>query len=120
MCEAHPTHRVVEQTPLRLAFWMVLAAVFMWAGLDQPYHVGKNFDWFLFTHHIEVARRTWALYGQLPAWNPYLCGGIPGLGNLQASSVAPMNLWTSIFGTLPGLKLGIWSLFVLGQEATYQ
>ncbi len=116
----NPTSALVDLTPFRLTVWMGLATLFMWSGLSKPYLLGSNFDWYLFTHHLEVARRTFVEYGQLPVWNPYYCGGVPELGNLQASAVAPVNLLMAPFGTMPGMKLGLWLFWVLGQEGTYQ
>jgi hypothetical protein len=116
----NPTSSLVGVVPIRLAIWMAFATVFLWSGFEKLYHIGSNFDWYLFTHHLDVARRTFVAYGQLPVWNPYYCGGIPELGNLQASAVAPVNLLMAAFGTVPGMKLGLWLFLVLGQEGTYR
>jgi hypothetical protein len=116
----NPSRRLTDILPLRLALWMALAALFLWAGFEKLYYIGHKFDWYFFTHHLEVARRSWAEYGQMPAWNPYLCGGLLEIGNLQASSVAPVNILTALFGTIPGMKLAFWVLFVVSQEGAYR
>ncbi len=118
--DEHISHRLSEILPLRLTVWMGLATLFLWAGFEDLYKIGHRFDWYFFTHHLDVARRTWVEYGQMPVWNPYLCGGLLEMGNLQASPLAPVNLWMALFGTVPGMKIGMWVLFVLGQEGTYR
>lgn len=73
-------------------------------------------DWDYFATIHEAARKTIIDYAQFPWWNPWMAGGMPLLANPQVmllSGVMPLIL---LFGTLPGLKLGLALHFLIGFE----
>ncbi len=76
-------------------------------------------DWDYWAAHHEVARRTLLEYGQLPQWNPWMCGGTdfaahPG-SRIFAPS-APLILW---LGATAGMKVEIILHAILGQLGLY-
>jgi hypothetical protein len=46
-------------------------------------------------------------FHQIPLWNPYKCGGIPGLGNPQDRTLTPFTLLHFLAGPIAGLYLEI-------------
>jgi hypothetical protein len=86
-----------------------------WPMLRHPENLGFG-DWDLFLGKGEAARRTIALYGQFPWWDPWTRGGFPLAANPQCgvSGVAmPLML---LFGTVPGMGLGTIVCFLLAAE----
>jgi hypothetical protein len=114
--------RLTESTPLRLLLFLVLAVWFLEPLLLQPHDLGPpgRHDWTYFLHHALSAHRTYVEYHQIPVWDPYFCGGIPALGNLQNNAVSPSFLWLLLFGVGPGLRLAWLTLFVLSLEGTWR
>jgi len=114
------TRWIADLTGLRLLAWIGLAAWFLSLPLSHPYMIGHSHDWSYFTHHALSAYLTVTRHGQLPAWDPYYCGGIPVLGNLQNNVWGPSFLFALAFGLLPGLKIAYLAFFVAGMEGTYR
>ena len=112
--------RLLAHPAPRLALWLLLAGFFFSAGLATPHFIGYGHDWFYFDHHLQAAYRSIAEYGQLPLWNPWHCGGLPGVGNLQTASIAPSTLLSLVFGLHEGARIFYLLLFVAGLEGTYQ
>lgn len=105
---------------LRLLLWLGVAAWWLWPWLSDPWKVGVSQDAAYFLHHAEAAWRTWVQYRELPVWEPWFCGGIPGLGNIQNNAISPTFALTFSFGLMPGIRLG-WLLYVVaGMEGSYQ
>lgn len=104
---------------VRWALWLAASAWFIWPLLQQPYQLGTAHDATYFLHHASAAWRSWTEYGQLPVWNPWFCGGIPALGNLQESSISPSMLLPALFGLMPGLQLALWLWFAVGLEGAW-
>ena len=104
---------------VRWAAWLGLAAWFVWPLLVNPYQLGTAHDATYFLHHASAAYRSWTEYGQLPVWNPWFCGGIPALGNLQESSISPSMLLPVLFGLMPGLQLALVLWFAVGLEGAW-
>lgn len=104
---------------VRWAVWLALAAWFVWPLLVNPYQLGSAHDATYFLHHATAAYRSWTQYGQLPVWNPWFCGGIPALGNLQESSISPSMLLPALFGLMPGLQLALVVWFAVGLEGAW-
>lgn len=88
---------------LSLAF----AVVFCWPLLGRLGEIGILNDWDhqLVLHWVPYA--TVAEYGQIPLWNPFVCGGMPMLGNLQSRWLTPFFLLHLASGPELGLQLEI-------------
>jgi len=111
---------LVNVAGLRLLLWLVLGAWFYAHILQNPYLIGEGHDWTYFTHHLIASYRTYVDYHQLPVWNPYFCGGIPGIGNVQSMAGSPTMIFPILFGALPGWRLSMLVMLVLGMEGAYQ
>lgn len=107
------------RTPIRLALWILLAIWFMGTWLSEPYLIGRGQDWAYFVHHTTVATRSWLEYGQMPMWNPWYCGGIPALANIQTDALSPDLLLTLLFDQPVASALRILLFIVLGLEGTW-
>ena len=120
-CPAPPaSERLFAVVGLRLLVWVMVAAAWLWPWLADPWKVGVSQDAAYFLHHAEAAWRTWVQYRELPVWEPWFCGGIPALGNIQNNALSPVFSLTFVFGLMPGIRLG-WLLYlVAGMEGTYQ
>lgn len=88
---------------LSLAF----AVVFCWPLLGRLGEIGVPNDWdqHLVLHWVPYA--TVVEYGQIPLWNPFVCGGMPMLGNPQSRWLTPFFLLHLAFGPELGLQLEI-------------
>ncbi len=104
---------------LRLVLWLFVAASVTPHLLKDPFHVTDNYDEHYFYAHDDAARITMARYHELPAWNPYYCGGIPLAANPQDESLAPDFLLRLAYGTGPGRRLAVLLFLVLGMEGTF-
>ena len=84
--------RLARHLPLRLAFFCVLAALFVWPVLSQAAQMNEFRD----VHHLFLYERsaidTIRRYGELPLWNPYYCGGFDAVGAPQTRFVSPTLL----------------------------
>ena len=72
--------------------------------LDEP---GVFWDWDLIRVLAWVPWKSVASFHQVPAWNPYLCGGIPMIGDPEASIVTPFFLLRLALGPVIGIHLEI-------------
>lgn len=88
--------------------------------LRFPASWGNPYDWRYFQTMEEVFRRTVAGYGEVPLWNPYICGGEVALANPQATWAAPTFLLTLLFGTPLGIKLALFTYLLLGLDGGYR
>jgi hypothetical protein len=114
------TRWVTDIAGLRVLVWVMAAAWFLKEILAYPYHIGHAHDWAYFTHHAHSAFLTYVRFHQIPMWDPYYCGGIPVLGNLQDNAVAPSMIFPILFGLMPGLKIAWFAFFVAGMEGTFR
>ena len=108
------------RTPVRLALWIVLGMWFMGTWLSEPYLMGRGQDWAYFVHHATVATRSWSEYGQMPMWNPWFCGGIPALANIQTDALSPDLLLTLPFDQPIASALRLLLFIVVGLEGAWQ
>lgn len=104
---------------VRWTLWLAVSVWFLWPLVKNPYQLGTMHDAAYFLHHAEAAWRSWHDYGQLPAWNPWFCGGIPGLGNLQESGVSPTVVLQLALGLMPGITMGLVLFFAAGMEGAW-
>ncbi len=76
-------------------------------------------DWDFIRVLAWVPWKTVTSFHQFPVWNPYLCGGIPMLGDPQASFFTPLFLLHLIFGPIAGLHLEIPVHLAIGWAGGY-
>jgi hypothetical protein len=69
----------------------------------SPIGIGEDWDYTLLSHALPA--RALAVYGELPLWTPYVCGGMPYLGNPQARIGTPWFLFHVLFGPDVGIRL---------------
>ncbi|MGC4115810.1 MAG: hypothetical protein QM765_14670 [Myxococcales bacterium] len=84
----------------------VLAAAFCAPVLLSGQAFGID-DWDQQLFYAQAARRSIAVYGQVPWWNPWYCGGSPLLANPSSGFLDPL-FWLSLpLGTLWGAKVQV-------------
>lgn len=112
--------RLFSLLGLRLVLWLIVSATLIPHLLDHPFSVTDHYDEHYFYAHDDAARISILDYHQIPAWNPYYCGGIPLAANPQDGCLAP-DFWLRLFyGTGPGRRLTVLLFLLLGMEGTYQ
>ena len=72
------TDRIASMTALRLIVWVAIAALVYQGILSDPFKLADWMDDHQFYAWEESDRMTLLRWGQLPAWNPYWCGGTVG------------------------------------------
>ena len=112
--------RLARHLTLRLAFFCVLAAVFVWPILPLAAHINEFRD----VHHLFMYERsaidTIRRYGELPLWNPYYCGGFDAVGAPQTRFVSPTLLLGLLFGAERAEILTVFFFVVVGMEGMYR
>ena len=83
--------------------------------LQHPENLGFG-DWDLFLGKYEAARRTIALYGQFPWWDPWTRGGFPLAANPQCGVWGVAMPLVLLFGTSVGMRLATLVCFLLAFE----
>jgi hypothetical protein len=112
--------RILSLLGLRLVLWLLVSATLIPHLLIHPFAVTDHYDEHYFYAHDDAARISILDYHQIPAWNPYYCGGIPLAANPQDGCLAP-DFWLRLFyGTGPGRRLTVLLFLLLGMEGTYQ
>jgi hypothetical protein len=91
-----------------------------WRALGDSSQLNAYQDAQHFTLFEEAARIAVARFHELPLWDPYYCGGIPGLGTPSARFASPTFLLTLGFGTLRGAALATLAMTFLGLEGTFR
>jgi len=101
--------RIAEhrRTAALAAVALVFATVFCWPLLGRFGQIGalRDNDW---DQHLTVhwvPYETVRQYGEIPLWNPYVCGGMPMLGNPQSRWLSPFFLLHLLYGLERGLQL---------------
>lgn len=103
----------------RLLLWVLSAAAYFPSiAIDLGNINGYSDAWLFFAHEV-AARRTVLEYGEFPLWDPYACGGIPGMGNPQNTSMAPDFALRLIFGVANGWRLTLLLFFLVGLECVF-
>jgi hypothetical protein len=96
----------------------LLSALFVQPIFDEPKNWGiQDWDQHLFYHG--VPRMTLLEHGELPLWNPYHGGGLPGLANPQSPFLSPAFLCVLVFGVVVGIKVEIWIHWLIGLTGGY-
>jgi hypothetical protein len=109
-----------ELTVLRLVVWFSIAVSTYPGVLKNPFKLAEWFDDHALYAFDEADRITLLRYHQLPAWNPYWCGGKPGIPEPEDSFYSPDSLLRLIFGAEHGRRLAILIFVVAGLEGTYR
>ena len=105
---------------VRLVIWLWVVRTIAPALFLDPFKLASYHDEHFYFAHDDAARQTIAAFKQIPAWNPYYCGGIPGVANPQDSTFSPEFLLKLIYETGPGRRLGYLLFFVVGMEGVYR
>jgi hypothetical protein len=92
----------------------------MWPALGDANRMNDFRDAQYLTLFEEAARQAVARFHQLPLWDPYYCGGVPGFGSPQARFASPTFLLTLLTGTLRGAVLAWLLMTVVGLEGTFR
>lgn len=71
-------------------------------------------DWDIQEILAEAARRSATVYGELPLWNPYLCGGTTAFADPTFPVLSPVFPLVLAFGTISGLRLAIFLFLFIG------
>jgi hypothetical protein len=97
--------------------WAGLVAVSALAPplLRHPGNLGFG-DWDLFLGKYEAARRTIAIWGQFPWWDPWTRGGFPLAANPQCGVWGLAMPLVLAFGTSVGMRLATLACFLLAVE----
>ena len=74
----------------------------------------NRFDWDHFFSAAEVELRSWLLDKKPPLWSYQFCGGTTRAGDPQSFGLSPIFLPILLFGSFFGLKILVFSLFVIG------
>ena len=93
-----------------LAFFIPLLEMWGWYGRG---------DWGYFHLLDEVARRTIRDFGELPEWNPYVCGGNVLAANTQAHVWSPWVVFPLWLGPGDGVKVAAMLHAVVGAVGTF-
>ena len=104
----------------RLTLWMVVCAVLIPGVLAEPDRLAGFHDEKYCTSHEVAAYVSVAEYHQLPAWNPWHCGGIPGIANPQDTALAPDFVLRLLFGVAAGRRLAVILFWVLSMEGMFR
>jgi hypothetical protein len=113
--------RLLSLAGLRVVLWAIAAHAFLPDVLsNDPYKLTSYHD----DHYVyqldEAAQETLVRYHELPTWNPYYCGGVPGIANPQDGSLAPDFLLRVLFGVGPGRRLAVLLFVMLGMEGLFR
>lgn len=121
---SHPPRlgdRILGFFGFRLVVFLIAAQAFLpGVLLDPPFQVAYYHDEHNVIMHEEAARKSWGDFHQLPAWEPYFCGGIIGMSNAPSNAMAPDFLLRVVYGTLVGRRLAVLLFVLLGMEGTFR
>jgi hypothetical protein len=113
--------RLLSLAGLRVVLWAIAAHAFLPDVLSaDPFKLTSYHDDHYCYQLENAARETIVRYHELPTWNPYYCGGIPGIANPQDGSLAPDFLLRIAFGEGPGRRLAVLLFVMLGMEGLFR
>ena len=112
--------RLSEDGPARAAYFLLVTTVAFWPTLAAAHLLNDFRDAQYCAVFEEAARLSVVKFHELPLWDPYYCGGVPGLGTPSAWFASPTFLLTLLFGTLRGDALIGFAMTVIGLEGTYR
>lgn len=111
---------LLELSVLRLVGWVWVAVTTYPGVLQNPWKLANWFDDHSLYAFDEVDRVSLLKYHQLPAWNPYWCGGATGISEPEDSFYSPDFVLRLLFGGEHGRRLAVMLLVVAGLEGTYR
>ena len=114
------TDRLANVTLLRLIVWVAIAVWVHQGVVTDAFKVAEWMDDHQFYSWEETDRMTLLRWGQLPAWNPYWCGGTVGIAAPEDPFLGPDFLLRIFFGVANGRRLAIILLVVMGFEGMYR
>ena len=114
------TDRLASMTVVRLVVWVALAAWVYQGILSDPFKLTEWMDDHQFYSWEQADRMSLLRWGQLPAWNPYWCGGTPGIAAPEDAFLSPDFILRLIYGVSHGRRLAIMLLLIAGMEGTYR
>lgn len=114
------TDRLAEMTILRLLLWILIVAYTHEGIFTDPFNIADWMDDHQFYAWEDADRTTLLRFGQLPAWNPYWCGGSVGIPAPEDPFLSPDFVLRLIFGVAHGRRLTVLVLVVLGFEGMYR
>jgi hypothetical protein len=114
------TDLVLELWTVRFVLWLVVVGFLVPAFLDHPYHLPEWMDDHQFQAWEWANYKTVKEYHQLPAWNPYWCGGTLGVAAPEDSFFAPDTILRFLFGVPRARHLYVVLAVFLGLEGTFQ
>jgi hypothetical protein len=94
--------------------------VVVWPWLEDLSTFGFH-DWDVQTSHRYLAVEAIARYGELPAWNPYACGGFPAWGYVESGTIV-VSPWLPLylFGDIrTALRVEVLGMALIGAWGTY-
>ena len=114
------TDRLADVTLIRLVLWVAIAAWVHQGIYSDPFKLAEWMDDHAFHAMEEGDRMTLLRWGQIPAWNPYWCGGTVGVSGPEDPFFGPDFLLRIAFGVAHGRRLAILLLVVMGFEGMYR
>ena len=112
--------QLVDLTVLRLVAWLSVAVATYPGVLLHPFKLADWFDDHALYAYEAFDRVSLLRYHQLPAWNPYWCGGCTGISEPEDSFYSPDFILRLIFGAEHGRRLAIILFVVAGLEGMYR
>jgi len=112
--------RLLSIMALRLALWVAVAAFSHEGVLSDPFKVADWMDDHQFYSWEESDRATLLRWHQLPAWNPFWCGGTVGISAPEDPFFGPDFILRLLFGVAHGRRFAVILLVVLGFEGMYR
>ena len=96
-----------------MACGLLIACFATAPGFADPLATGKG-DWRFFLQAWETAQISMYDHGELPAWNPYQCGGMSLSHDPQAQYLSPLYLVLSWLPTALATKIFLWLHLLAG------
>lgn len=112
-------HRWLARRAVSLPILGLVAIAFLSPLFAKPMHLGHG-DWLWFHFTWESSRKTILGFHELPAWNPYYCGGTLGIENPQSVALSPFFLLLLPFPTAVGMKLHLLLMTFAGAVGTFE
>jgi hypothetical protein len=120
-CRVYTTMRhAAASGQVRAAFFCAVAVLAKWPTLQTAGLFNDKTDAQHFTLFEETARMAVVKFHQLPLWNPYYCGGIPGFGTPSARFASPTFLLSILFGTIRADALIATAMTLVGLEGVFR
>ena len=107
---------------------LIVGVLRMLAPMLERWDTYGFHDWDSATQFRYITKLSLLRYGELPWWNPYLCGGVPAFGYVEGatnllSPYLPVYLWSDIrtairVEVLGSTLVGLWGAYLLARRFT--